>query len=341
MKIVSDKATRQFLSLHLTQKYVLEELQPCLMAALVEYAQTPSLIPPRTVVSSNCTENTHLFMPCVGPKHLGVKVVTGGPYNNAKGISFVGPIVVMEESTGETMGLVNAKTVTAFRTALATSIAMVKVLDPKDDELNLLPEVTVFGAGSQARWHVELALALYGLKKVNIVNRSLANATAFVDEMKKDHSDVEFVAHELAGVTKEILENSSIIFGCTPATEPIILASQLNQDPAFRKFIGLIGSYKPHMIELDLEYINNSIKGVSKIMVDLKEHTLAEAGELIQSGIEEDGLAELTELTNIDAKEVLNKDNVAVLKVVGLSIMDIAIAKLLLETGVGQEVEEF
>ncbi|EDK42156.1 conserved hypothetical protein [Lodderomyces elongisporus NRRL YB-4239] len=337
MKVISDKAVTQFLNKSLTKSTLLNEFVPTLFNGLKTYSQDPDhIVPPRIAQQSNNTESdtTHVYMPCISPEEVGIKVISGGQGNNSKGLGFVGCVLVMDEVTGELRAVLNANTLTAFRTALASILGLVKIISV-DEQSEILPELTVFGVGLQAYWHVKLALSLYGdkIKVVNILNRSLENAVKLKEKFEKEVDNVVFNAFLYQSSKQDDfvnhIRNSSIIFGCTPATSPIIKTSYINQDPQWPVFISLIGSYKPHMIELDLGLVKLfKDKGV-KIIVDSKEHTLHEAGELIQANYVPDDLVEIHELYNEHIPKVTETtSNITVQKIVGLSIMDLAMAKL-------------
>jgi ornithine cyclodeaminase/alanine dehydrogenase-like protein (mu-crystallin family) len=68
-------------------------------------------------------------------------------------------------SNGKPFGFLNAEEVTAFRTALASSLLMLRRTKIKT--------ITVFGTGKQAFWHVRIALLLRGstIKKVHFFSR--------------------------------------------------------------------------------------------------------------------------------------------------------------------------
>ncbi|KAI9678789.1 MAG: hypothetical protein M1817_005847 [Caeruleum heppii] len=78
--------------------------------------------------------------------------------------------------TGHPLALISAATLTAFRTALASTL-----LFRRRDRVKTL---TVFGAGKQAYWHVRLALLLRGdeIKRVNVVNRSFERGMALLGD---------------------------------------------------------------------------------------------------------------------------------------------------------------
>lgn len=344
MKIITDDNIVSYFNSSLSRDSIVSKFQPSLLKGLINYEKDPaSIVPPRTVQMSN-TENsdaTHLFMPCIAPNEVGMKLISGGPSNSKNGLGFQGCILVLDEYSGSLQGVLNAKSITAFRTALASTLPMVKVFDPYDNDVQV-SGISVFGVGLQAYWHVKLALILYRgkVRNVNIINRTLANAQVLANNLFMEFPEISFEAYlyaqedHVSTIQKQVT-NSSIIFGCSPSTEAIIKNDYINQNPDTKKFISLIGSYKPHMIELDLDFIVPQYKQASakpKILVDSKEHTLHEAGELIGSGMDAEQLIELTELysSTIDPREYTTSSNVVVLKLVGLSVMDLSIAKLII-----------
>ncbi|KAI5963594.1 uncharacterized protein KGF55_002474 [Candida pseudojiufengensis] len=347
MKVITDKDVLNFLNQQLSQSSLLSQFQPTLISGLKTYSSNPNeIVPPRTSkVSKNPnSDTTHIFMPCVSPNEVGIKVISGGSGNNKKGLGFLGCVLILDEITGELQAVLNANTLTAFRTALASTLGLTKVINVNDE--NILPEISVFGVGLQAYWHVKLALVLYEgfIKTVNILNRTLSNAEKLRDQFTKEFKNIKFNAFSYQENEESFIEhlrNSSIIFGCTPSTSPIIKKDYLNQDPKHPVFISLIGSYKPNMIELDLKLLKDlKSKGI-KIIVDSKEHTLHEAGELIQSGYQEELLIELHELYGDESKQIVGEvtdksSNITIQKIVGLSIMDLSIGKLVYEN-IGDE----
>lgn len=342
MKVITEQNLLDHLAENLNRDSITKRYQKALLEGLKLFHDDPKISPPRTVQTS-CTEGsdtTHLFMPCVAPNSVGIKVISGGPSNNQKGIGFQGCILVLNEYTGQLECVLNAKSITAFRTAIASSLALVNVFNPYCEEA--IGSVSVFGTGAQAYWHVKIALALYEgrIKKINIVNRSLANARTFADTLRKEFSDViveSFLYCEeyMLPSIEKVVRQSTIIFGCSPSTSPVIMNKYIDDNPQKKKFISLIGSYKPHMIELDLTFIDKFYRQdpkKPKIIVDLIPHTLEEAGELIQSEMGPSDLIELSALyeQNSGVENVTTSSNVVVSKIVGLSIMDLSIAKALM-----------
>lgn len=331
MKVLSEKAITAYLTSKLSQQSILKHFQPALLKSLVVFESKPNeIVPPRIAQASNNNDSgaIHLFMPCLAPEEVGIKMITGSSGG------FQGCVVVLDEFTGETQAILNAATLTAFRTALASTLGLTKVIDVSNEDV--LPEMCVFGVGAQSYWHTKLALTLYKqIKEVNVINRSKPNAEKLAKQLQAEYPDIKFNGFSYQTDVSEITvhgQNSSIFFGCLPSTEAAIKKEFFNTNAKYPKFVSLIGSYKPHMIELDLDLIISEFKNANvAILVDSKDHTLHEAGELIQSGIDKDGLIEISELytKNIDPSTYTTSTNLTVQKIVGLAAMDLSIGKLI------------
>jgi ornithine cyclodeaminase/alanine dehydrogenase-like protein (mu-crystallin family) len=232
-------------------------------------------------------------------------------------------------TNGKPYGFVNAEEVTAFRTALASSLLITRRRKVKT--------IVVFGAGKQAYWHVRLALLLKGhtIKRVHFIVRDFNERSANImktfvsgsaDTKQKegwfdatfDLTSLQYV--EIERILKERLRKADIIMCTTPSTEPLFDHTILTNTEGRKRprLIIAIGSYKPHMVEIPPEVLSQAVKihgpghhfhkraeegGV--IVVD----TIAcvkEAGELVQAGVKSKNTVELGELTmleHMDAQE--------------------------------------
>jgi len=291
--------------------------------------------------------NTVLAMPVSDTTSTVVKVAT----IPAKG-DIAGAITIYSGETGQLEGVLNAAEITAFRTALASMTILTRW--PAPDSVNFC----VFGGGKQAEWHVRLALLLVpGIGHVTVVNRSTKRLEAFEQDvfaqLRSIHPNVGFRALAQQGNNgyqqdlRKVLQEAHIICGCTPSTEPLFPASDLDHGPEER-FISLIGSYKPHMQEIDTETLDLARQRNGKIWVDQSEACLEEAGELIKAGLGKDDLKEIGELfSNERGKRAqLEKGRrLTLFKCVGFGFMDLVISKALLKTaedlGKGVVVDAF
>lgn len=242
-----------------------------------------------------------------------------------KTISNIRGSLTLMDHMGNTTGLINADEVTAFRTALCSVMMMKK--------RHSVHDVTVFGAGRQAYWHIRLAMLLRGdeIHHLNIVTKNFDSARKCVMRLYNPQpDDPDFVnpigskynsrskkniltpSHtEYERLLKEYVRSSNVIFCCTPSTEPLFPASYLINPEGRKKgrFIACIGSYKPDMIELhpdvlryavaphhEHRHIHKRQKEGGAIVVDTVTGCLRDAGEVIQAKLLPDQVVELGEL---------------------------------------------
>ncbi|KAI9043510.1 uncharacterized protein KD926_003661 [Aspergillus affinis] len=257
----------------------------------------------------NKNKDTTLFMPCSDTNNTGIKIITLPAKQGTAGVNLV------FSPTGQMLGLVGASQITAFRTALATMYLFVRVSHIPKRRIKV----------RRKRLDELEKGVLSGLRPVN-------ENVAFRLIAKEDTPDYE-------GVLQEELGASDAIFCCTPSTEPLFSFSALKKSPKSR-FISLIGSYKPHMMEIDTETL---LSGGGKVFVDTKEACLEESGELIDANLTEKDLIEIGEHLG-NGGSVYPEGNV-VLKCVGMGLMDLVSSRLALDLtgkkGLGQEVHGF
>lgn len=240
-------------------------------------------------------------------------------------VSTIRGSLTLMDNLGNTTGLINAEEVTAFRTALASTMLLKKRQSVHD--------VTVFGAGKQAYWHIRLALLLRGpeIHHLNIVTRNFESARQCIMRIYNPQpDDPDYVnpigskynsktktnlltpMHtEYARLLKEFVRASSVIFCTTPSTSPLFPASYLTNPEGRKKgrYIACIGSYKPHMVELhpdvlryavaphhEHRHIHKRQKEGGAIIVDTVTGCLKEAGEVVQAKLMPDQVVELGEL---------------------------------------------
>ena len=293
--------------------------------------------PQRTIL--NMSENrTHAVMPMGDKNNLSIKAVTVNP-------SGVEAVINIFSSEGHLQGLLGATEFTAFRTALATMILFVRC--PMINKENIV----VLGSGRQAVWHARLALLLFPgqIRHVTFINRGQKRLAELdrdvISALRKEHPSIIFTTLAKENTANygprlaEELDASDVIFSCTPSTEPNFSHSALMSNPK-RRFISLIGSYQPHMHEIDTDTL---LSGGGKIFVDSKTACLVEAGELIDANIREEQLVEIGELQE-GSVQIPDEGNI-IYKCVGVGIMDLVIGKDILNIGeemrVGTQISGF
>lgn len=218
--------------------------------------------------------------------------------------------VTLYSPQGPPIGFLHAQTLTAFRTALASSILLQKRTNVRT--------ITVFGSGLQAYWHVRLALMLRGdtIRQVYIINRQFSESARITfkkiygvpQDLKQregwDQAQFSLLTPtygEYSRLLKEHLRASDVIYCCTPSTENLFDASILTNNEGRRKgrLIVAVGSYTPQMRELPRELLLQATKPHASghlhyhkhateggvIVVDTLDGAMKEAGEIIESGL--------------------------------------------------------
>lgn len=315
-------------------KYDVEETKKCLLTSLQEVQKYPEVVPQRTVIEADYA--THLFMPVVGKE---IVESTGSPQVGFKALAgskegFKGLTAIMDKS-GEVQGIINAFELTAFRTALATSLswdvyAKTKLYERvKSNKLNM----AVFGAGPQAYWHVKLALMHFEIDTVHVVNRTAARADELVARLQKEHPSGKF---SRCDDPASVVPTCTLIMGCTPSTTPVIHKEWVCDNA----YVGLIGSYKPHMCEVDA----GVVQAVKRILVDAVEPVFVEAGEIIQNKVPKSELIDVADTSRVDESlPEFNDGELFLWKCVGSSMMDVCVGGDVLRfakrAGCGKEVD--
>jgi len=237
------------------------------------------------------------------------------------------------DKTGAPRALLNAEEITAFRTALASTMLFKKRQNVHD--------VVVFGAGKQAYWHIRLALLLRGddIHHLNIINRDFDRVHNLLSKLYQPHeaprawnpSEVpqyrsgehdSALPHpkiqiltpnhgEYERLLKSTIRSSSVIFFTTPSTTPLFPAPYLTNPEGRKKgrYLAAIGSYKPHMVEIHPDILRQNVAPEhghrhfhkhapqgGAIVVDSVEACLKEAGEVIQAGLGPNEVVEIGEL---------------------------------------------
>ncbi|KAK4554634.1 hypothetical protein LTR86_008136 [Recurvomyces mirabilis] len=243
----------------------------------------------------------------------------------SSGASTIHGSLTLLDSLGRTTGLINAGELTAFRTALASTMLLKK--------RHSVHDVTVFGAGKQAYWHLRLAMLLRPgeIHHVNMITRNFDSArTCLMRIYNPQPDDPEYVnpvghkynsktktniltpSHtEYERLLKEFVRSSNVIFCTTPSNTPLFPATYLTNPEGRKKgrYIACIGSYKPHMVELHPDVLRDAVaphhehkhlhrrqKEGGAVIVDTVSGCLKEAGEIIQAKLLPDQVVELGEL---------------------------------------------
>lgn len=122
--------------------------------------------PDCSVVNRPGGQAATLVMPAASQRLNGCKIVAISPARNGDSKSKPGlkSALLLCDATGHGVGVLGAAALTAFRTSLGSMLLF--------QFRRNVANIVVFGAGSQALWHIQLALLLRGsdIKKITVVN---------------------------------------------------------------------------------------------------------------------------------------------------------------------------
>ncbi|KAI0065166.1 NAD(P)-binding protein [Artomyces pyxidatus] len=312
------------------------------LMAQVFYSSSASskiLSPPRSTIAMS--NHTTLFMPArIDGIGTSVKVVSvPRAAHDDRGLP--ASTLVLDETTGAAKAIVNARALTALRTAAGSVLATALLHPPPTARPARL---VAFGAGRQVQAHVDLLLAAYpSLTHVTVVNRAQnARLRALLAYLQTRHPTTRFTAAATPDV-QEAVAAADFICTATSATSPLFPAAWVRPGA----HLILVGSYTPAMHEVDAALVRRA--GV--VVVDSREACGAEAGELIAAGIGRDRMVELGELVDYrdprtgeagrwepDARKcqsVRDAGDVTIFKSVGIGAQDVAIASAVVNKALG------
>jgi ornithine cyclodeaminase/alanine dehydrogenase-like protein (mu-crystallin family) len=163
------------------------------------------------------------------------------------------------------------------------------------------------------------------------VRQRTARAVALYDRLKLEHPRLQIHLSSDRQEEAGIIRSADVIVAATSSEQPLFDSSYVRAGTR----VILVGSYKPHMREVDDQLVKRS-----RIVVDSKKACLQEAGELISAGITERDLEELGDMSTGKPNEdiiIFKSVRLAIGTAdhqVGLGVQDVAIAKLVLDEAV-------
>jgi ornithine cyclodeaminase len=270
--------------------------------------------------------------PVLADQSLAVKVVSLFDGNQARGLACMqAAVVVLEPNSGRPIALLEGATLTAIRTAAASGAATDWLARQESRT------VALFGAGVQARTHLEAMCAVRPIETVWIYCRTPAKTEALIAEL----SGASGISTRLiaASSPQHALQEADIVCATTTSKTPIFDDEYIKPGT----HINAVGSYTSQAREVPPETVQRSL-----VVVDHREAAWAEAGDLIQpfnAGLitREHVHAELGELILGHRLGRADGDQITLFKSVGIAVQDAVAAKVAIENarrlGLGQRVD--
>ena len=242
--------------------------------------------------------------------HIGVKIVTVSPDNNAIAKPAVmGLYLLLDGKTGEPQALIDGQRLTQWRTACASALAASYLA--REDASRLL----VIGAGALSPFLVKAHSAVRPIKSIRIWNRTPANAEKVTAALR-----AEGLPAEAAGDLGAEMAEADIVSSATISNEPLVRGAQLKTGA----HVDLVGGFTPTMREADDAAITRA-----RVYVDTRAGATKEAGDIVQplaSGVlKADAIvADLHELARGQKKGRQSADEITLFKSVGAALEDLA-----------------
>ncbi len=258
-------------------------------------------------------DSTLLLMPAWNPgKEAGVKVVTVSPDNGQFELpSIQGSYLYLDAVTGTLKAIMEAKSLTAKRTAAASALAS-SFLSKKNSNTMLM-----IGTGALSINLIKAHAAVRPLHHIYVWGRNKKKADDICKTLKNENFKVATVSNieEKIGVVD--------IVSCATLTEiPLVFGKYLTPG----QHIDLVGAYKPNMREADDETIRKAA-----IFLDSLETGLKESGDIaipLKEGIlkESDIKADLFGLCREVHQGRSHEHEITLFKSVGHALEDLTAA---------------
>jgi len=291
------------------------------------------MMPQRAAVDVEEHKGIFLVMPAYITGEMAIfsnKIVTVYPDNLEKFQlpTILASIALHDVRTGALISLMDGAFITAMRTGAVGGVAAKYLARERSKTAGIL------GAGVQARTQLEALCEVLPIESSKVYDLDQERAEIFCEEMKKKLN----IEVESTTGNEEVVRGSDVVILATSSKKPVLDGKWLNTGT----HINAIGSHTPKTRELDDTSVQRS-----KIVVDLKEAALSEAGDILipleQGVISIDQIyAELGELITGRKKGRTEDEEITLFKSVGLAVQDATTAlrayDLAKERGIGRNI---
>lgn len=281
-------------------------------AVLVMCRAGQAFAPDRLVMSWSPDESL-LVMPAYDLDFVINKMVTVYRRNTAFQLPVVqGSVLVFRKCDGSLLLELDGPTVTSFRTAALSLVAM-KRLGFTD-----ISSATVIGTGVQARAHIEAIHAQYPMCHFALKGRDAARASRLAGELRNRGIVIYSVSS-----FEDIGFDSEVIVTATSSTTQVLDVADLQHTTSGARLVVAVGAYRSDMAEVShtlVERVNRPV------IVDTLAGAIHEAGDLIQAGVP---TSDLIELAKVDQRAE-RAPGISMFKSVGNALWDLAACRSVL-----------
>ncbi|MGZ9892030.1 ornithine cyclodeaminase family protein [Bordetella bronchiseptica] len=276
--------------------------QEVLHAAFLDFGRGSAAMQRRVRTEAGGVKLSTLGAVIPGQGVAGAKV-----YTTIKG-QFQFVILLFSAADGRPLATCDAGALTRKRTAACTVLAAGALASPRSSMLGL------FGAGTQGVEHAAQLSARFALEAI------LVNDPYAPPEVLERIGQRCGVPARMAAPA-EIAAQADIVVTASRSTTPLFAGRALRAGA----FVGAIGSSLPHTRELDDE----ALRRARAVVVEWREQTLSEAGDLVLAAPDTGLDAKVVELADVLAGRTAVRqadEDIVIYKSVGVGLEDVALA---------------
>ncbi|MEK4936053.1 ornithine cyclodeaminase [Bacillus pseudomycoides] len=310
--------------IHITEEMVKDiyKMKDCLQdveKAFQYYMNNEITTPVRLNIQHSQEDANSLYMPSyVAPiEFTSTKIVSIFPKNTQKGKKALQSLIVLTETnTGEHVATIEASYLTTLRTGAMSGIAT-KHFARQDSSV-----CVVIGCGAQALGQIQAVMEVRSLTRILLVNRTIQKAFEFKNHLLSLYPNWNGTIEIIESADDAVME-ADIIICSTTSTTPVFDGKYLKPGT----HINGIGSYQPHMQELDFTTLQRS----DKIIVDTLEGVQHEAGDFLIASEKNEWdfsnvYSELGDIILGHKQGRTNSDEITLFKSVGVAFLDTVVA---------------
>ncbi len=303
--------------------------------AFRELSDGRAQVPLRTFIDVEPGRDVMFMMPAYLPglQALGFKMISIFQENGKRGLPVGNAIVcAVNAETGVPEALMNGAYLTALRTG-AVSGASTELMARPDAK-----HLVVIGSGTQGVTQAAAVCAVRDIERITVVYRRAESFARYREMIAGDWPDL---LDRLEGTddAEDAVREGDVVCLATTSTSPVFEDAWIRPGT----HVSGVGSFTPQMQEAPADFVARA-----RVVVDMKEHALEEAGDLIipiRDGVisEEHIVGELGEVVSGRVAGRTSDDEVTFFKSVGNAVQDMVVAnaayRAARERGLGSDID--
>jgi len=316
--------TRESVSQAIRMKEAIEAAR----AAYRDCATGDAVVPERITIDMPRRNGTTAIL----PSHMarmgvfGAKLVSTFFDNPRLGLPTVNGIVVLQDgATGEVLAILEGNLLTAIKTGAATGVATDLLAREGARSVGLI------GAGYQAPRQLEAVCEVRPtIREIRVFDIDGERAQGFAKDMRAflGRFEARIVA---AASAREAIQGADIVITATTSKTPVFDGRWLGAGA----HVNAVGAFMPQMQEID----ETALERADKIVTDTRGDALAMSGDFVQPMREgrfaaSDIHAEVGEIVAGRKAGRESEDEITLFESIGLSALDVAVAKAAFENAV-------